>query len=119
LYRRVLPLLHGVLKPARYIGNELNIIKKDHRDVDLTMVLSYPDVYEVGMSNLGLRILYECVNREKRYCCERVFAPWPDFETVLRENRDMNCCTPIYLLYSISAVYRSVAGREINLIPWS
>jgi radical SAM family uncharacterized protein len=93
LNRRVLSLLHGVLKPARYIGNELNIIRKDHRDVDLSMVISSPDVYEVGMSNLGLRILYECVNREKRFCCERVFAPWPDFERVLRENR-----IPLYSL---------------------
>ena len=57
------------------------------------MVISYPDAYEVGMSNLGIRILYECVNREERLACERVFAPWPDFEKVLREQN-----IPLYSL---------------------
>lgn len=85
LFERVRPFLPKALKPARYIGSELNAVRKDHRAVDLRMVISYPDAYEVGMSNLGIRILYECVNREQRLACERVFAPWPDFEKVLRE----------------------------------
>ncbi len=85
LFERVRPFLPRVSKPARYIGNELNVIRKAPREVDLRMVISYPDAYEVGMSNLGIRILYECVNRYKKLSCERVFAPWPDFEKVLRE----------------------------------
>jgi radical SAM family uncharacterized protein len=83
---RVLPFLSRVSKPARYIGHELNIVRKSPDEVDLRMVISYPDAYEVGMSNLGLRILYDCVNNHKRFSCERVFAPWPDFEAVLRDN---------------------------------
>ena len=82
-----------MLKPSRYVGSELNAIRKDAKALDLRMVISYPDAYEVGMSNLGIRILYECVNREERLACERVFAPWPDFETVLREQK-----IPLYSL---------------------
>jgi radical SAM family uncharacterized protein len=85
--------LPDITKPGRYIGNELNIIRKDPRSVLLRMVLCYPDLYEVGMSNLGLRILYEAVNRLKRFYCERVFAPWPDFEAKLRERN-----IPLYSL---------------------
>jgi radical SAM family uncharacterized protein len=85
LFDKVKPFLPRVSKPARYVGNELNVIRKDPGKVDLRMVISYPDAYEIGMSNLGLRILYQCVNDEERLSCERVFAPWPDFEKMLRE----------------------------------
>jgi radical SAM family uncharacterized protein/radical SAM-linked protein len=81
------------MKPARYIGSEINIIKKDINNIDLRMVLSYPDLYEIGMSNLGLRIIYDSVNRIKNYYCERVFSPWLDFEEKLRENE-----IPLYSL---------------------
>lgn len=85
LFEKVQPFLHRVSKPARYVGHELNMICKNPGEVDLRMVISYPDAYEVGMSNMGLRILYDCVNGEERLACERVFAPWPDFEKILRE----------------------------------
>lgn len=86
MFERISEVLPHVLKPARYIGNEINIIKKNCEKVDLRIVLSYPDLYEVGMSNLGLRILYDSINRIENFYCERVFAPWLDFEEKLREN---------------------------------
>jgi len=77
-------ILPHVKKPARYIGNEINIIKKNLNDVSLRMLISYPDIYEIGMSNLAIRILYDAVNSVPELSCERVFAPWLDFEKELR-----------------------------------
>ncbi|RKX95171.1 MAG: TIGR03960 family B12-binding radical SAM protein [Spirochaetes bacterium] len=77
-------ILPFVSKPGRYIGGELNQIKKARKDVDVTVVLSYPDIYEVGMSNSAIQILYSVVNNVDGYICERVFAPWLDFEKELR-----------------------------------
>jgi len=91
--------LARVTKPARYIGHEINMIRKEARDVDFRVVLSYPDLYEVGMSNLGLRILYDTINREKSWYCERVFAPWQDFEKELREN-----VLPLYSLETMTPI---------------
>ena len=73
--RRILP---SVQKPARYTGGEYNEIIKDKREVRLRMVFCFPDTYEIGMSNLGMRILYGCINAVPEYWCERVFAPWGD-----------------------------------------
>jgi radical SAM family uncharacterized protein len=104
------PYLPKVLKPSRYVGGELNATHKDAVDVDLRMVISYPDAYEVGMSNLGIRILYESVNREARMYCERVFAPWPDFEKVLREQN-----IPLYSLETYTPLYEfDVLGFSIG-----
>lgn len=79
-------VLQTVTKPARYTGNEWNQIKKDHATVDCTFALSMPDVYEVGMSNLGLKILYEVLNSRGNIAAERVYAPWVDMEEKMREN---------------------------------
>jgi radical SAM family uncharacterized protein len=79
---RILP---QVEKPARYSGGEWNAIVKDWDRLDVTMAICYPDVYEVGMSNLGIQILYDLVNAEEWACCERVYAPWPDMEQKLRQ----------------------------------
>jgi len=75
-----------VRKPGRYIGGEINQIKKDFRYCDLTVALCFPDVYEVGMSYMGLAIIYDILNRIDGVAAERVFAPWIDGEKVLREN---------------------------------
>jgi radical SAM family uncharacterized protein len=85
--------LPRVAKPARYIGNEVHSVRKDPGKVDIRMAVSYPDVYEIGMSNLGIRIIYDAVNRVDNFYCERVFSPWIDFEKQLRENR-----VPLYSL---------------------
>jgi radical SAM family uncharacterized protein len=79
----VLPL---VSKPGRYIGNEWNIIKKDKRNVHVTFGLCFPDVYEVGMSHLGMKILYSILNARADTACERFFAPWIDMEKQMREH---------------------------------
>jgi radical SAM family uncharacterized protein len=79
--KRILP---RVQKPARYVGGEYNEIVKDARAVALRMALCFPDTYEIGMSNLGMRILYDIANREPDIWCERVFAPWGDMEAEMR-----------------------------------
>jgi len=78
-------LLPLVQKPGRYIGGELNRIAKDHAALDVTLALAFPDVYEVGMSHLGFKILYDVVNRLDWACAERAYAPWPDMEERMRE----------------------------------
>ena len=80
-------LLAGVSRPARYIGGEWNSVKKDWDRVRVRMAFAFPDVYEVGMSHLGMQILYGLVNQHEDYLMERVFAPWPDLEEELRVRR--------------------------------
>ena len=79
-------ILLQVEKPARYIGNEVNMVVKNPKDVDIRFAFCFPDVYEVGMSHLGTRILYHTINERKNTYCERVFAPWPDMETLMRKS---------------------------------
>lgn len=83
-FRRI---LLGVQRPTRYIGGEWNEIVKDHRDVDVTFALAFPDVYEIGMSHLGFRILYPLLNAREDVAAERVFCPWPDMADALRRER--------------------------------
>ena len=73
-------ILQSVLKPARYTGGEWNAVHKDWSSVHCKIALALPDVYEVGMSNLGLAILYEILNRRADIAAERVYAPWVDME---------------------------------------
>ncbi len=77
-------LLPFVQKPARYSGSEWNAVKKDHASASVRAAIAFPDLYEVGMSNLGLKILYEIVNSHPRMLLERVFAPAADMETLMR-----------------------------------
>jgi radical SAM family uncharacterized protein/radical SAM-linked protein len=79
-------ILLGVQRPTRYIGGEWNEIVKDHRDVALTFALAFPDVYEIGMSHLGFRILYPLLNAREDVAAERVFCPWPDMADALRRS---------------------------------
>jgi len=79
-------ILFKVEKPARYIGGELNCCYKDLEKIDIRFAFCFPDVYEVGMSHLGSRILYHVLNERADTYCERAFAPWPDMEKQMREN---------------------------------
>ena len=79
-------ILCKVEKPSRYVGGELNQVIKNPENVNIRFAFCFPDVYEVGMSHLGTRILYHTINERKDTYCERVFAPWPDMETLMREN---------------------------------
>ena len=77
-------ILPRVQKPARYTGGEYNAVVKDRRSVDVRYALCFPDTYEIGMSNLGMRILYGVMNEMEGVWCERVFAPWLDMEEEMR-----------------------------------
>ena len=81
LMQRILPT---VQKPARYTGGEWGEIKKDLKDVRVRVAFCFPDTYEIGMSNLGMRILYGIMNNMEGVWCERVFAPWGDMEEEMR-----------------------------------
>ncbi|MBE5812530.1 MAG: TIGR03960 family B12-binding radical SAM protein [Clostridiales bacterium] len=78
-------ILRKVQKATRYTGGEWNSVIKDRKDVKATFAFCFPDVYDIGMSHLGLRILYDVLNKNKDIYCERVFAPWTDMEDVMRE----------------------------------
>ncbi len=88
-------LLLSVQKPGRYVGGELNSVIKDKASVDVRFAFCFPDTYEIGMSHLGIKILYSLFNKRDDIWCERVFAPWVDFEEVMREND-----IPLYALES-------------------
>ncbi len=88
-----------VRKPSRYIGGEINQIKKDLTRCDLTVALCFPDIYEIGMSHTGLAIIYDILNKTEGIAAERVFAPWIDAEEILRKNK-----IPLFTLESRAAV---------------
>ena len=80
-------ILLNIEKPARYIGNEVNSVMKDKEKVDIRFAMCFPDVYEIGMSNLGMMILYDMFNKREDVWCERLFSPWTDLDKVMRENK--------------------------------
>lgn len=78
-------VLLTVEKPARYIGNEVNMVEKDLNKIDVRFCMCFPDVYEIGMSHLGIQILYDMFNQREDTYCERVYSPWPDLDQIMRE----------------------------------
>ena len=78
-------ILMTIEKPARYIGGEVNAVYKNKEDVDVRFVMCFPDVYEIGMSHLGIQILYDMFNRFEDVWCERVYSPWLDLDKIMRE----------------------------------
>lgn len=108
LKEKLEPLLLKVQKPARYIGGELHSIMKDKTKIDTRFALCFPDNYEIGMSHLGLKILYTVLNRQENCWAERVFAPWIDFEPLMRKNG-----IPLYGLESLDPL------TEFDLIGFS
>ncbi len=79
-------VLKQVSKPGRYCGGEYGQIIKDKKDVKARFAFAFPDTYEIGMSNLGIRILYDCLNKEKDIWCERVYAPWVDMQEKMKQH---------------------------------
>jgi len=77
--------LLSIEKPARYIGNEVNAVMKDKDSVAMRFAICFPDVYEIGMSHLGIQILYDQFNRREDMWCERVYSPWTDLDRLMRE----------------------------------
>ena len=78
-------ILLNIEKPARYIGGEVNSVMKEKSEVDIRFAMCFPDVYEIGMSHLGIQILYDMFNRREDVWCERVYSPWTDLDKVMRE----------------------------------
>lgn len=78
-------ILLSIEKPARYTGNEINMVKKDPGEVEVRFCMCFPDVYEIGMSHLGIQILYDMFNSWEDTYCERVYSPWPDLDHIMRE----------------------------------
>ena len=80
-------ILMTIDKPARYIGNEVNSVVKNPADVDVRFAICFPDVYEIGMSHLGIQILYDMFNKRDDVYCERVYSPWPDLHKIMKEQQ--------------------------------
>lgn len=80
-------ILLNIEKPARYIGNEVNSVMKDPEKVDIRFAMCFPDVYEIGMSHLGIQILYDMFNRREDVWCERVYSPWLDLHKIMKEEQ--------------------------------
>ena len=92
-------ILLKIDKPARYIGNEVNSVMKDKNKVDIRFAMCFPDMYEIGMSHLGIQILYDMFNRREDIWCERVYSPWVDLDKVMREQH-----IPLFALESQDAI---------------
>ena len=80
-------ILLSIQQPARYIGGEVNTVNKDPKKVDIRFAMCFPDVYEIGMSHLGMQILYDMFNRREDIYCERVYSPWTDLDKIMREKK--------------------------------
>lgn len=92
-------ILLKIEKPARYIGNEVNSVMKNKEDIDVRFAFVFPDVYEIGMSHLGIQILYDMLNRRSDVWCERVYSPWADLDKIMREEN-----IPLFALESQDAI---------------
>ena len=101
-------ILTRVQKPARYVGGEYNQIVKRNQDIDVRVAFCFPDTYEIGMSNLGMRILYGVMNNIEGVWCERCFAPWGDMEQEMR-----NANIPLYALESFDPI------KDFDIIAFS
>ena len=106
--KRLERILPRVQKPARYVGGEFNAIMKDKSKVDTRVAFCFPDTYEIGMSNLGMRILYGVMNNIEGVWCERCFAPWGDMEQEMR-----NANIPLYTLESFDPI------KDFDIIAFS
>ena len=80
-------ILLKIDKPARYLGNEINAVMKDRNAVDVRFAMCFPDVYEIGMSHLGIQILYSMFNSREDIYCERVYSPWMDLDPIMRDRK--------------------------------
>lgn len=105
---KIEPLLLQAQKPAQYIGGEVGSICKERESVDVRFAFCFPDTYEIGMSHLGMKILYSLINARENFWCERVFAPCADFEALMREHQ-----IPLYALESLDPV------REFDFVGFT
>jgi len=106
--RNIRRLLTRVTKPARYTGGEVNAVHKDLSSIDVRVALAFPDTYEVGMSHLGLKILYKVINDLPYAWAERVFAPWPDMGELMQAEG-----VPLYALETFTPL------REFSMVGFT
>lgn len=122
LYPRIEPFLASVKAPAQYVGGEINAVVKDHAAARVRVAMCFPDTYEIGMSHLGVQILYGLLNREPGMLCERVFAPWSDMEAKMRERGiplfSLETHTPVrdFDVLGFSLQYEMCFTNVINLL---
>ncbi len=118
-------LLPLVSRPSRYVGGEVNAVRKGREGVDVRVVLAFPDIYEVGMSHLGLRLLYHLLNDHPWIAAERVYAPWPDMEKLMRQKRvllvSLESSTPIreFDVVGFSLQYELCYTNVLNILDLS
>ena len=135
-------ILLSIQQPARYIGGEVNMVKKDPDKVDIRFAMCFPDVYEIGMSHLGIQILYSMFNRREDIYCERVYSPWTDLDKIMREKKiplfaleipgpgeeiliswesrcSMRCATPTFCRFWICPRFRFTPQTGRRAIPSS
>jgi radical SAM family uncharacterized protein/radical SAM-linked protein len=122
---RLKEFLSLVSKPVRYLGQEIHSIKKDPAEVKLKFCIAFPDVYEMGMSHLGIQILYHILNGKKGIACERVFAPWVDMEKILRGKKiplsSLESSTPLnqFDIVGFSLQYELCFTNVLNMLDLS
>ena len=118
-FEEILPLVE---KPSRYTGNELNMVVKDPSTVDIRYAFIFPDVYEIGMSHLGIKLLYHIINNREDAYCERVYSPWPDMEKLMVENNiplsSLETGTPLnkFDIIGITVQYEMCYTNMINAL---
>ena len=132
-------ILLSIQQPARYIGGEVNMVIKDPEKVDVRFAMCFPDVYEIGMSHLGIQILYSMFNNREDICCERVYSPWTDLDPILREKKiplftletqepvknlifweslsSTRCATPTCFRFWTFHRFRSIHATERRMTP--
>ena len=115
-------ILLKIEKPVRYIGNEVNMVRKDPEG-KIRFAMCFPDVYEIGMSHLGMKIIYDQMNRRDDIYCERVFSPWVDLDKVMREENiplPSMCQPPLSLLNTgaLDALLPLCAQEGVGVIPY-
>ena len=115
-------ILPTVQKPGRYTGGELNQVVKPWEEIDLRIALAFPDIYDLGMSNLGLAVLYDIINNQSNMLAERVYSPWPDMEVAMRSATlplfSLESKTPIaqFDILGISLPYETLYTNTLNLL---
>ena len=125
-------ILMKIEKPARYIGNEVNAVVKDLNNIDVRFCMCFPDVYEIGMSHLGIQILYGMLNSWDDVWCERVYSPWVDLDAIMRKEniplfaqesqdpvKDFECVIRIYCRSWIWRRSRCLQRNVVMIVPLS
>ena len=120
--QRLERILSGVQKPGRYTGGELNQVVKDWENIQTRIALVFPEIYDIGMSNLGLAILYELINQRPDALAERAYAPWIDMEDLMRQvglplySLETKHPLAVFDIIGFSLPYESLFTNTLNIL---